>query len=99
MENNRTYQIPEGVVLAHVCDYPMLAVTRELIEQGITAACILNETGEFIWHCVEEGKSELKVVEEMIREYEAPVEEIRSSVAAFLDSMVQQGLLIPGDLQ
>lgn len=99
MENNRTFQIPEGTVLANVCDYPVLATTRKLIDQDTTAACILNETGEFIWHCVEEGKSELQVVEEMTREYEATEEEIRSSVAAFLDSMVQQGLIILSDVE
>ena len=99
MENKRTYQIPEGVVLAHVCDYPVLAVTRDLIEQNTTAACILNETGEFIWHCVEKGWNEQEVMEAVVREYEASKEDIRAGVKAFLNSMAQQGLLIPGDLQ
>ena len=99
MENNRTFQIPEGTVLAYVCDYPVLATTRKLIDQNTTAACILNETGEFIWHCVEEGRTEQEVVEAVSREYEASKEEIRAGVKVFLDSMVQQGLMIPSDAQ
>lgn len=97
MENKKNYAIPDGVVLEHVCDHPVLAATRELIDRGVTAACILNEAGEYIWHGLEDGKTTEEIISGAVTAFEEDRTDVSAGVEAFLSALVKQGLLIETD--
>lgn len=87
------FLIPDTVVFARVCEVPLLAATRDQYEETDTAACLLNEAGEFIWHEIEKGASEEEILRHTADYFEEDPEGIRPEVLRFLDALEQQQFL------
>lgn len=53
----------------------------------------LNETGEFIWKCLEKDTTEDEVAQKVAEHYEIDNETASSAVAKFVNTLRQNGLL------
>ncbi len=52
----------------------------------------LNETGTFIWSCLEEGNALEEIVEALERNFEVERNEARVVLGEFLDELTKEGL-------
>ena len=95
MDNNRKYVIPESVIFARVCDLPMLAATRQQFNETDVAACVLNETGEFIWELVGQGCTFGEILRRTEDHFDADREMILRQVTDFLEILERQRFLLP----
>ena len=92
-ENKAFYKISERVVYAHVLDVPVLAMTREpFCREGI-AACVLNETGQFIWVRLQERNTGEEILQKAVDAFEGEPERIRQEVKEFLRFLEEQGII------
>ncbi|MBQ3816786.1 MAG: PqqD family protein [Clostridia bacterium] len=53
----------------------------------------LNETGEFLWDRLSEGKSEEEILPELISEYEVDEKTAREDIRSFIDDLEEKGFL------
>lgn len=54
----------------------------------------LNETGEFIWKCLENDTTEDEIAQKLANNYEIDIETAKGATSKFLDTLRQSGLLI-----
>lgn len=94
MENELIYRIAECVVHTHVCDVPVLAVTRESFDETDVAASVLNDSGAFIWSCLEKGMNVGQIIRKVMEEFEEEEENVREGVTSFLDALKKQNMII-----
>lgn len=52
----------------------------------------LNETGAFIWKCLEEGKSKSDALESMLKEYDIDQATAQIDMEEFIESMKENNL-------
>lgn len=53
----------------------------------------LNETGEFLWHELENEKSEDELVQAMLENYDVSEDVARQGVSAFLNTLKKPGII------
>lgn len=54
----------------------------------------IDEVGTHIWRGIERGASRVEIEQELLAEYEAPPETIRSDTQRFLTELVERGLVV-----
>jgi len=59
-----------------------------------TAVFTLTGTGRLIWQQLDGTNSVLQVIEQVLENYEAPEEEVRQDVVAFLEELAVRGMII-----
>ena len=93
MDKGWRYEIPDSVVFTRVCDAPVLAVTREEYEETDVAACLLNETGEFLWKQIQEDRPVDEIIRNTAEFFGEDPAQIGPEVEAFLRSLESQHML------
>ena len=93
MDRACRYKMTESVVFARVCGYPVLAVTRDQYEETEVAACLLNETGEYIWKQIELGFDVEQIIRVTAEYFEEDPDVIRPEVEDFLHSLEAQRMV------
>lgn len=93
MEIEVVYRIAECVVFTHVCEVPVLAVTRESFDETDVAASVLNDSGAFIWTCLEKGMSVGEIIRQVMDEFEEEEETVREGVISFLEALKNQNMI------
>lgn len=93
MENKAVYKISESVVYTHVCEVPVLAVTRESFDETDVAASVLNDSGAFIWNCLGKGMTVGEIIRQVASEFEEEEETVREGVTAFLETLKEQNMI------
>lgn len=83
--------------LASDVRYRMLFDEAVLIRQEEAEVLGLNLVGARILDCVREGRSAEETVEVLEREFDAEPDLLAADVAAFLDELVELGVLEEGD--
>ncbi len=68
-----------------------------LLEPNSGAYFSLNETGAFIWECLEESQAAIDIVEKLMKEFEVDFAAAELDVNAFLNEMNSQSLLDSGE--
>ena len=53
----------------------------------------LNDVGADIWKMLPEVRDEEEIVQRLLQEYDAPAEQIRPDVTAFLDKLRELGII------
>ena len=53
----------------------------------------LAETAAFIWKALEEGRSDAEIVQALVRDFDVTAKTAEASVARFVDSLSQRGLV------
>lgn len=57
----------------------------------------LNETGTQIWRLLAGGASAGEIVDAFAQEHEIPRKQLESDIRAFLDDLLENGILLGGD--
>lgn len=53
----------------------------------------LNGTGARIWTCMKDGLRKAQIVERLVASFEVDADRARADVEAFIDSLVERGLI------
>lgn len=85
-------KIKEGYILREVAgNNIVVAVGGESVNfDGIKT---LNETGAFLWRCIEKGMTEEDLVGAMLEEYEVDAETAKADVKEFVSLLIYNGLI------
>lgn len=86
-------RIKDGYMLRHVLDVDLvIGIGSEAYEPNCIMS--LNETGAFLWNCMETGAEESELVQKMTDEFEVTEETAAKDVAVFLNQLRQKKLLV-----
>ncbi len=76
-------KIKEGFMLRNVADnYVVVPMGKEAAD--FNGMITLNETGAFMWKCLEKGCTKEELVTKVLEEYEAEEEQVIQSVERFV---------------
>ena len=76
-------KIKEGFMLRNVADnYVVVPMGKEAAD--FNGMITLNETGAFMWKCLEKGCTKDELVTKVLEEYEAEEEQVIQSVERFV---------------
>lgn len=87
-------KIRSGFILREVLGSPMVVATGDAA-RNFHGMIKLNETGGFIWRCLQDGLTEPQIVEKLTEAYDVPQEKAAADVAALLRQMADHGFLEP----
>ena len=83
-------KIKEGFMLRNVADnYVVVPMGKEAAD--FNGMITLNETGAFMWKCLEKGCTKEELVEKVLEEYEAEKEQVLQSVERFVKEIEENG--------
>lgn len=83
-------KIKEGFMLRSVADnYVVVPIGKEAAD--FNGMITLNETGAFMWQCLEEGCTKEELVEKVLKEYEAEKEQVIQSAERFMKEIEENG--------
>ena len=54
---------------------------------------VLNELGEFIWELLPKVETEAEIVDAILKEYDAPADEIAGDVSEFLENLRKMNII------
>ncbi len=66
-----------------------------LLDLGSTCYFGLNPVGALVWECLIQGQTVKQAVEAVLERYQVQAEPVRADVRALVQSLLQQGLLMP----
>lgn len=85
-------KIKDGFILKKVVDdFIVVPVNNNFMEYS--SVINLNETGCFLWQCLEKDTTLDKLCESLANEYEMSVEDIKDDVVQFVDNLKKQNLI------
>ena len=91
-----TVYIPsEKVVPRKIRDKRIIVPIEDGVADFSDAMFSLNSTGDRIWECIEEKKSVDEICSTLIREYDAPAEQIEQGVRSLLTTLIEKGIICP----
>jgi hypothetical protein len=67
-----------------------------VLHMGTKRYYSLNETGMFVWRCLEDGIRGAEIVTRLVDEYEVGIAEAEMAVARLLEELVQESLIHAG---
>lgn len=83
-------KIKEGFMLRNVADnYVVVPMGKEAAD--FNGMITLNETGAFMWGCLEKGCTKEELVAKVLEEYEAEEEQVIQSVERFVKEIEENG--------
>ena len=83
-------KIKEGFMLRNVADnYVVVPMGKEAAD--FNGMITLNETGAFMWKCLEKGCTKDELVAKVLEEYEAEKEQVLQSVERFVKEIEENG--------
>lgn len=83
-------KIKEGFMLRNVADnYVVVPMGKEAAD--FNGMITLNETGAFMWKCLEKGCTKEELVAKVLEEYEAEEEQVIQSVERFVKEIEENG--------
>lgn len=85
-------KIKEGFLLREV-DNTSIVVAVGAAAAEFSGLITLNQTGAFLWRCLEEGATEEGLVEKLLSAYEIDAERARRDVKEFVKNAEEAGLL------
>lgn len=86
-------KIREGFILRDVAGKSFVVATGALSQQ-YQGMITLNETGKFIWQCLEKEMSSEEIVKAIISTYEDASEDIvRADVEKFINGLVKEKIV------
>ena len=85
-------KIKDGYVIAKVADsYIVMSVGSSMHLSGLTT---LNETGAFIWNCLQKDTDEASIVKMLCGEFEIDAETARKDTHDFVQTLKNADLLV-----
>ena len=64
-----------------------------VLHMGTKRYYSLNETGMFVWRCLEEGTGRAGIITQLVDAYEVEIAEAEMAVARLLEELVQERLI------
>ncbi len=87
-------KVRPGIVLIHVCDQSLLVSAYEA-RQHCPYVTILNETGEVIWNCLNEGKSVSDIVQKVTDMFDIPSDiKVEQMIIGFIEQLYKNGYVL-----
>ena len=87
-------KIRSGFILREVLGSPMVVATGDAA-RNFHGMIKLNETGGFIWRCLQDGLTEPQIAAKLAEVYDVSQERAAADVAALLRQMDEHGFLEP----
>ena len=85
-------EVKEGFIVKKVIDdYVVVPVGDNFMD--FSSIINLNETGAFLWQCMENDITEDELVNLLSKEYEVDASEVKDDVADFIESLKNAKLL------
>lgn len=85
-------KVKEGFIVKKVIDdYVVVPVGDNFMD--FSSIINLNETGAFLWQCMENDITKDELVNLLSKEYEVDVSEVKDDVADFIESLKNAKLL------
>ena len=85
-------KVKEGFIVKKVIDdYVVVPVGDNFMD--VSSIINLNETGAFLWQCMENDITEDELVNLLSKEYEVDASEVKDDVADFIESLKNAKLL------
>ena len=85
-------KVKEGFIVKKVIDdYVVVPVGDNFMD--FSSIIDLNETGAFLWQCMENDITEDELVNLLSKEYEVDASEVKDDVADFIESLKNAKLL------
>lgn len=85
-------KVKEGFIVKKVIDdYVVVPVGDNFMD--FSSIINLNETGAFLWQCMENDITEDELVNLLSKEYEVDTSEVKDDVADFIESLKNAKLL------
>jgi len=84
-------KIRDGYILRQVAGQHVVIPFGE--ELDLNMMITLNDTGAFLWKCLEEETTESNLVEAMLEEYEVDRETAQKSVRRYVEELKSNGIL------
>ncbi len=82
-------KIREGFILKDIAGQSFVVPTGAL-SRDYQGMITLNETGKFIWQCIEKEMSKEQIVDEIVKGFEdADIEVVKKDVDNFIDRLVK----------
>lgn len=89
-------QIRPGAVVTKMCEEYLIICAREA-RQYCPAIMQINETGAYILKKIEEGCSEMQIIESIQSDFSTELtDEIKHSVREYLNALKSNGILMEG---
>ena len=85
-------KIKDGFVVREIAGEFIVVPTGEMA-LSFNGIITINETGNFIWKCLQEEKDEDAVVQAMVSEYEVVPDEARADLEEFLGVLKKAHIL------
>ena len=85
------YTIPDGIL------YQELPGEAVVLNLATAEYFQLNNLGHVTWELIRSGANRKAIEAALVREYDAPAEQIRSDLTTFLNHMIELKLLNVGD--
>jgi hypothetical protein len=65
-----------------------------VLHMGTKRYYSLNETGTFVWRCLEDGLAATEIAAQVVGEYDVEIDEAERAVTGLLDELVKESLLV-----
>lgn len=85
-------KIRDGFILRDVGGKTFVVAVGELSKE-FHGMITLNDTGKFIWQCIENGDSKEEIVDKMCAEYDAEREIIDNDVEKFIKKLEKDNII------
>ena len=85
-------KVKDGFIVKKVVDdYVVVPVGDNFVD--FSSIINLNETGAFLWKCLENDVTEEQLADMLANEYEVSVSEVKDDTLAFVESLKNAGLI------
>lgn len=85
-------KVKDGFIVKKVVDdYVVVPVGDNFVD--FSSIINLNETGAFLWKCLENDVTEDALADMLAKEYEVSVSEVKDDTLAFVESLKNAGLI------
>lgn len=85
-------KVKDGFIVKKVVDdYVVVPVGDNFVD--FSSIINLNETGAFLWKCLENDVTEDTLADMLANEYEVSVSEVKDDTLAFVESLKNAGLI------
>lgn len=94
MKESNNIKIRPGIVLTHVCGQGVLVSAFE-VRDFCPYITLLNETGEYIWNCLENNIDVKEIVKKVRNEFDIPVNtDVEELINSFLYQLKTNGYVV-----
>ena len=87
-------KVRPGVVLTHICGESVLVAAYEA-RRYCPYTTILNDTGDTIWKCLEDGKSLTEIIDYINEEFAVPKDtDLRKMITEYIELLHGNGYVL-----